>query len=160
MPLTALSNASFLLMPISSRRKFLLPKVTGLKSATKYSFAMSVFTVDSKTKSGAKSSKVSAETKLLKVKLKSVSSPKTTKIKVKWNATNGTENGYQIYYAKDKKFKKIVAKKDITSKKTASYTGKNFTKGTKYYVKVRTYITVKGKKTYGSWSNVKSVKSK
>ena len=135
-------------------------KVKGLKSASKNTLCISAFTVDSKTKEGAKSDKASATTALLKVSLKSVTSPKKTKIKAKWTATNGSENGYEICYARDKKFKKTVAKKLITSSKTASYTGKNFTKGVKYYVRVRSYKTVNGKKKYGSWSNVKSVKSK
>lgn len=30
----------------------------------------------------------------------------------------------------------------------------------KYYVRVRTYKTVKGKKVYSSWSKVKSIKTK
>ena len=98
--------------------------------------------------------------KPLKVNLKSVSSPSNTKLKATWKAAEGGENGYEIWYARDKKFKKISAKKTISSKKTASYTGKNFTKGVTYYIKVRSYKTVDGKKKYGSWSNVKSVKCK
>ena len=131
-----------------------------VKSATKHSLAISAFTVDSKTKEGAKSDKVSATTKPLKVTLKSVSSPESTKIKATWGAASGGESGYEIYYGKDKDFKKLAAKKEITSKKTSSYTGKNFTKGRTYYIKVRSYKTENGKKKYGSWSNVKSVKCK
>ena len=134
-------------------------KVT-VKSASKHSFAISAFTVDSKTKEGAKSDKVSATTKPLKVTLKSVSSPSTTKIKATWGAATGGESGYEIYYGKDKNFKTLAAKKEITSKKTSSYTGKNFTKGNTYYIKVRSYKTENGKKKYGSWSNVKSIKCK
>ena len=135
-------------------------KVTSLKSASKNTLCISAFTVDSKTKEGAKSDKVSTTTSLLKVNLKSVSSPSNTKIKAAWTATSGSENGYEIQYARDKKFKKTVAKKTITSKKTASYTGKNFTEGVTYYIRIRSYKTVDGKKKYGSWSNVKSVKCK
>ena len=135
-------------------------KVTSLKSASKNTLCISAFTVDSKTKEGAKSDKVSTTTSLLKVNLKSVSSPSNTKIEAAWTATSGSENGYEIQYARDKKFKNTVAKKTITSKKTASYTGKNFTKGVTYYIRIRSYKTVDGKKKYGSWSNVKSVKCK
>jgi hypothetical protein len=131
-----------------------------VKSAAKHSLAISAFTVDSKTKEGAKSDKVSATTKPLKVTLKSVSSPESTKIKATWGAASGGESGYEIYYGKDKDFKKLAAKKEITSKKTSSYTGKNFTKGRTYYIKVRSYKTENGKKKYGSWSNVKSIKCK
>ena len=135
-------------------------KVSSLKSYTDYTLCISAFTVDSKTKESAKTAKVSAKTKMAKVNLKSLSSPSKTKIKATWEAVNGSEEGYQIYYARDKDFKKIVAKKEITSLATTSYTGKNFTKGVKYYIKVRTYKTVDKKKKYGKWSNVKSVTSK
>ena len=135
-------------------------KVSSLKSAHDYTFAICAFTVDSKTKCGAKSSKVEGTTKLKKVKLKSLTSPSHTKIKAKWSKASGGETGYEIIYARDKKFKKVVAKKFISSKKTVSYTGKNFTKGVTYYVKVRTYKTTDKKNKYGKWSNVKSVKSK
>ena len=135
-------------------------KVSSIKSAAEHHFAIAAFTTDSKTKTGGKSAKVSATTKLKKVKLKSLTSPSKTKIKAKWSKASGGENGYEIIYARDKKFKKVVAKKFISTKKTASYTGKNFTKGVTYYVKVRTYKTVDKKKKYGSWSNIKSVKSK
>ncbi|MBR1763342.1 MAG: fibronectin type III domain-containing protein [Eubacterium sp.] len=134
--------------------------VGSLKSAASHTLCISAFIVDSKTKEGAKSSKVTAKTKLKKVTLNSLSSPSKTKIKASWSAASGNETGYEIWYARDKKFKKVVAKKFITSKKTTSYTGKNFTKGVTYYIKVRTYKTVDKKKEYGAFSNIKSVKSK
>ena len=69
-------------------------------------------------------------------------------------------NGYQIYYSRNKNFKKLSAKKIVKGGKKTSYVGKNFTKGRKYYVKVRAYKNVNGRKVYGKWSNVKSVKCK
>ena len=135
-------------------------KVTSLKSCTNYMFAISAYVVDEETREGAKSATADTKTKLLKVNLKSLTSPSTTKIKATWDITKGSESGYEIWYARDKDFKRVVAKKFITPKTTSTYTGKNFTKGVTYYVKVRTYKTVSGKKQYGSWSNVRSVKSK
>ncbi|MCR5207376.1 MAG: fibronectin type III domain-containing protein [Eubacterium sp.] len=67
--------------------------------------------------------------------------------------------GYQVQYAKDKAFKKIIATRTV-SKKYRSYTGKNFTKGRKYYVRVRAYTESGSKKIYSKWSAVKSIKSK
>lgn len=81
------------------------------------------------------------------------------KIKGKWDKIDGA-SGYQIYYSKSKNFKNLSAKKIVKGGKTTSYVGKNFTKGKKYYVKVRAYKNVNGKKVYGKWSNVKSVKCK
>lgn len=72
----------------------------------------------------------------------------------------GTASGYQIYWAKDKNFKNVVAKTTVSGQGKTSYTGRNFTKENRYYVKIRAYKTVNGKKYYGSWSNVKSVKAK
>lgn len=98
--------------------------------------------------------------KLGKVNLKSVSSVrKNHTIKATWAKKSGA-NGYQIYYSRNKNFKKLAAKKTVKGGKTKSYVGKNFTKGKKYYVKVRAYKNVNGKKVYGKWSNAKSVKCK
>ena len=98
--------------------------------------------------------------KLGKVNLKSVSSArKRHTIKASWDKKSGA-NGYQIYYSRNKNFKKLSAKKIVKGGKKTSYVGKNFTKGRKYYVKVRAYKNVNGQKVYGKWSNVKTVKCK
>lgn len=98
--------------------------------------------------------------KLGKVNLKSVSSArKRHTIKASWNKKSGA-NGYQIYYSRNKNFKNLSAKKIVKGGKKTSYVGKNFTKGKKYYVKVRAYKNVNGRKVYGKWSNVKTVKCK
>lgn len=98
--------------------------------------------------------------KLGKVNLKSVSSArKKHTIKASWDKKSGA-NGYQIYYSRNKNFKKLSAKKIVKGGKKTSYVGKNFTKGRKYYVKVRAYKNVNGRKVYGKWSNVKIVKCK
>ena len=98
--------------------------------------------------------------KLGKVNLKSVSSArKKHTIKASWDKKSGA-NGYQIYYSRNKNFKKVSAKKIVKGGKKTSYVGKNFTKGKKYYVKVRAYKNVNGRKVYGKWSNVKTVKCK
>ena len=78
---------------------------------------------------------------------------------VYWNKVSGVD-GYHIQLATDKKFKKnrksvIVAKRNA-SKKTV----KNLKKNKKYYVRVRAYKVVDGKKVYGKWSKIKSVKTK
>lgn len=44
--------------------------------------------------------------------------------------------------------------------KTTKYKVKKLKAKKKYYVRVRTYKTVKGKKVYSSWSKVKSIKTK
>ena len=72
-------------------------------------------------------------------------------------------SGYRIQISTDKKFKKN--KKTVTIKKNkTSTTVKKLKANKKYYVRVRTYKTVKinGKATkiYSSWSKAKSVTTK
>lgn len=94
-----------------------------------------------------------------KVSLKSVKAVGKKKIKVSWGKVSAA-SGYQVIWAKDKSCKKINAKKYVSGINSTSCTGKNFTKGKKYYVRVRAYKNVNGKKIYGKWSSVKSVKAK
>lgn len=91
-----------------------------------------------------------------KVKLTSLTALKGHKIKAKWNKCSTSATGYQIYWAKDKKFKKVVAKTTTKGRSKVTYTGKNFTKGRKYYVRIRAYKKAGGKTYYGPWSNIKA----
>ena len=82
---------------------------------------------------------------------------------VKWNKQATQTTGYQIQYSTSSKFTKsktvTISKNSTTSKTISKLTGKK-----KYYVRVRTYKTVKinGKATkiYSSWSKVKYVTTK
>lgn len=95
-----------------------------------------------------------------KVKLTSLTALKGHKIKAKWNKCSTSATGYQIYWAKDKKFKKVVAKTTTRGRSKVTYTGKNFTKGRKYYVRIRAYKKAGGKTYYGPWSNIKAKTAK
>ena len=95
-----------------------------------------------------------------KVKLTSLTALKGHKIKAKWNKCSTSATGYQIYWAKDKKFKKIIAKTTTKGRSKVTYTGKNFTKGRKYYVRIRAYKKAGGKTYYGAWSNIKAKTAK
>lgn len=81
------------------------------------------------------------------------------KFTVTWSKISGVK-GYQIQYSTDKKFKKNNKSVTVTKQKTTKATVKNLKSKKKYYVRVRTYKTVNGKKVYSSWSKVKSVKTK
>ena len=69
--------------------------------------------------------------------------------------------GYEIQYALDSKFKKspktvAVTKNSIVTKKITKLSAQ-----TKYYVRIRTYRTIDGKKVYSPWSTkVKSITTK
>lgn len=81
------------------------------------------------------------------------------KFTVTWAKVSGIK-GYQIQYSSDKKFKKNNKSVTVTKQKTTKDTVKKLKSKKKYYVRVRTYKTVNGKKIYSSWSKVKSVKTK
>ena len=99
-----------------------------------------------------------------------VSRPKKTRITklikgkrrftVKWKKVKGVK-GYQIQYSRSKKFKK-KARKTVTIKKAkiTKKTIKKLKSGKRYYVRVRTYKVVNGKRVYSKWSAKKSVKVK
>lgn len=81
------------------------------------------------------------------------------KFTVTWAKVSGVK-GYQIQYSSDKKFKKNNKSVTVTKQKTTKATVKKLKSKKKYYVRVRTYKTVNGKKIYSSWSKAKSVKTK
>ena len=101
--------------------------------------------------------------------VKAVSKPKSAKIKkvkpakkavsVEWKKVSGIK-GYQVQVATDKKFKKNKKTATVKKQKTTKVTIKKLKAKKKYYVRIRTYKTVKGKKIYSSWSKVKKVKTK
>ena len=77
---------------------------------------------------------------------------------VDW-AQKGSATGYEIQYATNSKF--TSAKKvTITNNKTDKITVSKLSGKKKYYVRVRSYTTVKGTKYYGAWSASKSVTTK
>jgi hypothetical protein len=79
--------------------------------------------------------------------------------KVTWSKVKKDVTGYEIQYSTSASFK---GAKTVTVKGNKT-TSKSITKlkaKKKYYVRVRTYKTVKGKKIYSAWSKAKSVKTK
>ena len=93
----------------------------------------------------------STNTKKIKAAKKAVS--------VEWKKVSGV-SGYEIQLATDKKFKKNKKTVTIKKQKTTKTTVKKLKAKKKYYVRVRTYKIVNGKKVYSSWSKVKTVKTK
>ena len=86
-----------------------------------------------------------------KLSLKSTAKKQAT---VSWTAAKSISR-YQIYYSQRSDMKNA---KHITAKSSAkSAVLKNLTSKKKYYVRIRTYKTVSGKKYYSTWSSVKSV---
>lgn len=86
-------------------------------------------------------------------------SGKNNKIKLEWSEEQQAA-GYEIQYSTDKNFQTKVKKKVISSGTKLSFQSGKLKKGAKYYVRMRSYTNVSGKKVYGGYSTVKTVKIK
>ena len=109
----------------------------------------------------AQNDTTTAQTEVAKpksAKFKKVKSAKKA-ISVEWKKVGGVK-GYQVQVATDKKFKKNKKTVNIKKQKTTKTTVKKLKAKKKYYVRIRTYKIVNGKKVYSAWSKVKSVKTK
>lgn len=98
-----------------------------------------------------------------KTSLKKIAA-KSKGMQVTWNKQAAQIDGYQIQYCTSAKFKgktlkAVTVKKNSTVKKISKLAGKK-----KYYVRIRTYKTVKvngkSKKLYSDWSGKKAVNTK
>ena len=83
---------------------------------------------------------------------------------VSWKKQAKQTSGYQIQYAVDAKFKKSVVAKNVNNTKKVKLDVTKLKAKKKYYIRVRTYKTVKmngkSKKIYSGWSKVKAVTTK
>ncbi|WP_294846962.1 leucine-rich repeat protein [uncultured Eubacterium sp.] len=93
-----------------------------------------------------------------KLRVKKLVSKKKTLV-VYWNKIVNV-SGYQIQVATDKKFKKNKKTVTVAKQNASKKTVKKLKAKKKYFVRVRAYKTVNGKKVYGKWSKIKSVKTK
>ena len=82
-----------------------------------------------------------------------------SKLTITWKKQQTQTTGYIVQYSLKKNFKKVTTKK-IASNKIAKVSFGKLKRKMKYYVRIRTYKTVKGKNYYSSWSKVRSVKTK
>ena len=94
------------------------------------------------------------------VTVKSVKKASSRKLNVVWASHKTQTTGFQVRYATTKKFKSGTYKTvTLTSKSATSKALTKLKAGKTYYVKVRAYKTVDGKKIYSSWSKVKRAKA-
>ena len=107
--------------------------------------------------SAAKTVKVTTA-KLKSKFVKKVYNPKVkksskTKVRVSWTNIKN-ESGYQISRSSKEDGTYIVKTVKTTRGKSTTVSGG--TRGKTYYYKVRAYRTVKGRRVYGNWSEVKA----
>lgn len=69
-------------------------------------------------------------------------------------------SGYEIKYSTSSKFTKKTTKTVKAGKNATSATVKKLKSGKKYYVKIRSYKTIDGKKYHSSYSSTKNIKVK
>ena len=80
--------------------------------------------------------------------------------KATWKAQKTETTGYELQYATNSKFTSGKKTVKIKKNKTTSSTVKKLKAKKKYYVRIRTYKTVSGKKIYSDWSKSKNVTTK
>ena len=134
-------------------------KVTGLASNKKYDFKVRAYQIDDSEKTYAPfGAVVSQYTSITNPKLNSAKSTSKKKIKASWSKVSGA-SGYQVMWSTYKNFSKNYKTKSVKVK----YSSKTVTTAQSkkiYYVRVRAYKTINGKKVYSPWSNTKKVKTK
>lgn len=134
-------------------------KVTGLASNSKYNFKVRAYQIDDSEKTYAPfGTVVSQYTSIAKPKLNSAKSTSKKKIKASWSKVGGA-SGYQVMWSTYKNFSKNYKTKSVTSKYLSKTVTAAQSKKT-YYVRVRAYKTINGKKVYSQWSSTKKVKTK
>jgi len=89
---------------------------------------------------------------------------KKRQLTIKWKKKSVQISGYEIQYSTNKKFTKKATKSINVSRKTTSRSVKKLKSDKKYYVRIRTYKTIKlnknKKKLYSGWSKVKQIRIK
>ena len=134
-------------------------KVTGLSSNKKYNFKVRAYQIDDSEKTYAPfGAVVSQYTSIAKPKLNSAKSTSKKKIKASWAKVKGA-SGYQVMWSTYKNFSKNYKTKSVKAKYSSKTVTTAQSKKT-YYVRVRAYKTISGKKVYSPWSNTKKVKTK
>lgn len=134
-------------------------KVTGLASNKKYNFKVRAYQIDDSEKTYAPfGAVISQYTSISKPKLNSAKSTSKKKIKASWSKVGGA-SGYQVMWSTYKNFSKNYKTKSVKAKYSSKTVTTAQSKKT-YYVRVRAYKTINGKKVYSQWSSTKKVKTK
>lgn len=128
-------------------------KISNLKQGLSYKFTVCA---NKQNRQCEPSDAFSAVTVPKKVSNKSAKSKKSRRITYSFKKVNAT--GYQYQWSTHRNFKSNFLTKNTKSTKVTIKTAQS---RRRYYVRVRAYKTERGgKKIYGKWSNVKSVRVK
>ncbi|MCR5021765.1 leucine-rich repeat domain-containing protein [Ruminococcus sp.] len=133
-------NAGYMIWEYNNHATYYYYKGTGAEKAVKKAL---------KTIKTIKGSVLPGKTKSLKL------TASKGRIKVTWQ-TVSTAGGYQIKISPDKTFKNGVTTRFVKDKNTKSIVFKKLGSGKKYYVRMRTYRTISGRKYYGNYTKVRA----
>ena len=127
------------------------------KNGTVYTYKIVACKTAGKTSYNAADSNQKTIMRITSSKVTKTTNKAGKKMTVKWSV-NSKVGGYQIQYSVKSNFAKAKTVK-VTGAKKSNVTIAKLAKK-KYYVRIRTYKTVNGKKVYSSWSKTKTVKTK
>lgn len=68
--------------------------------------------------------------------------------------------GYQIQLAANRRFTRNRKTVNVKGYRKVSRKVTRLEGGKKYYIRIRTYKTIKGKKYYSAWSKVRTIKTR
>lgn len=133
--------------------------IKNLKAGTTYSFKVRGYSKENGEKYYGEWETITGVTRPASISLTSLKSSKAKTFTAKWDKQTSA-TGYQIQYSTSSKFssyKTVKVSKNSSTSKTVS----SLKSGKKYYVRIRTYKTVKingkSKTVYSSWSKAKSI---
>ncbi|MCQ2524643.1 MAG: fibronectin type III domain-containing protein [Lachnospiraceae bacterium] len=155
------AKASFGSLTYKSNNKNVTVSKTGKVTIARNFIGAAKITIDVKGTSNyiAASKTVNISVNPSKISVAKLTNPSKGAIKVSWKA-NEKLSGYEIQYTNDSKFKKTVKTVKINKATVNEKEIKNLKKGKTYYVRIRAYKTISGKKYYSDWSAAKSIKIK
>ncbi len=128
-----------------------------VKSGTQYTYAVRCVSADGKTLTSAYRKPGTTVVFLSRAKISSVTTPKKGQLALKWKKVSKAD-GYQIQYSRNSKFSRGNKTVTVKGGKKTSKTISKLTGKKNYYVRVRAYKTVNGKKYYSDWSVKKQIK--
>lgn len=132
--------------------------IKGLIDGTTYKFRIrAIKTVNGKNYYG-EYTYLKVTTKPNKVTISKIKSTVKKKMNIYWKKISNS-TGYELQYSLKSNFKSKKSLK-IKSKKTLNKTIKNLNSNKKYYIRIRAYKLVDGKKIYGDFSKVKNINIK
>ena len=128
-----------------------------VKPGTKYTYTVRCVTKDGKSITSQYNIKGKTAAFTSRLAPPVLSNPKAKQLMVKWKK-NSAAAGYQIQYGPYKSYAKGYKMLSVMNKAAVSATISNLMKGKTYYIRIRWFNMVNGKRNYMGWSEKKNIK--